>query len=109
MMSKGIQIIDPEERFKISIDGADFMLRRLDSATLMALERRHKGGAKASQKHTINDDILDYIVQDWKNVGSPVGGDDVPCTRQNKLALPTSVKLKLLSLAQGVRADDATA
>ncbi len=108
-MAKGIQIIDPEERFKVSIDGAVFMVRRMDTATLMALERRHKGASKAAQGQTINDDILDYILQDWQNVGSPVGGADVPCTRENKLALPTSVKLKLLASAQGVRADDASA
>lgn len=107
-MAKGIQIIDPEERFKVSIAGATFMIRRLDTASLMALERRHKGGGKPSQKHTINDDILDYILQDWQQVGSPVGGGDVPCTRENKLALPTSIKLKLLASAQGVRADDAS-
>ncbi len=98
-MSNGIQIIDPEERFTLSYQGASFTLRRIDSATLVALERRGEG-----QKSALNDEILDYILIDWEGVASPLGEAAVPCTRENKLHLPGAVKLKLLAAAQGMRA-----
>ncbi|MCF8034356.1 MAG: hypothetical protein K9K66_10255 [Desulfarculaceae bacterium] len=98
-MSHGIQIIDPEERFTLSLEGASFTLRRIDSATLVALERRGEGGSAA-----LNDEILDYILIDWEGVTSPLGSAEVPCTRENKLHLPGAVKLKLLGAAQGLRA-----
>lgn len=100
-MSKGIQIIDPEERFKISLEGATFIVRRLDSATAMALERRRR-----NDKQAVADDVLDYIVQDWQGVSSSLGETPTPCTRENKLRLPTAVKLKLMAVAQQNRAED---
>ncbi len=105
-MSKGIQIIDPEEAFKLRLEGAVFTLRRLDSATLMAIERRHAHTPSEARRQRINDDVLDYIIRDWKGVFSPLGGEEVPCTRENKLRLPTSIKLKLLEAAGRPRAED---
>jgi len=102
-MSQGIQIIDPEERFTLSYQGASFTLRRIDSATLVALERRGDGREAA-----LNDEILDYILIDWEGVTSPLGASEVPCTRENKLHLPGAVKLKLLGAAQGLRAQTET-
>jgi hypothetical protein len=102
-MSEGIQIIDPEERFEVALEGAVLVMRRLDSATLMAIERRHAG---ERAKGRANDDVLDHILLDWRGVKSPLGQAEVPCTRENKLRLPTAVKLRLLAAAQAPRAED---
>jgi hypothetical protein len=103
-MTPGIQIIDPEERFRVEIDGAGLFLRRLDSATLAAIERRHPSD-KGRQR--INEEVLDYVLLDWEGVTDPLGGSEVPCTRENKLKLPTAVKLKVLAAAQLARAESA--
>ncbi len=102
-MSQGIQIIDPEERFTLSHQGASFTLRRIDSAAMVALERRG-GGHEAA----FNDEVLDYVLIDWEGVTSPLGQAEVPCTRENKLKLPGAVKLKILGAAQGLRAQAET-
>lgn len=98
-MSQGVQIIDPEERFALEVEGSAFSLRRIDSATMVALERRCQG-----QKGALNDEVLDYVLLDWEEVTSPMGGAAVPCTRENKLRLPAAVKLKILGAAQALRA-----
>jgi hypothetical protein len=100
-MTPGIQIIDPEERFRLDMDGAGLVLRRIDSAALAAIERRH---ANDKGRQRINEDVLDYVLLDWEGVTDPLGGSEVPCTRENKLKLPTAVKLKVLSAAQLPRA-----
>jgi hypothetical protein len=102
-MSQGIQIIDPEERFALHLEGAVLFLRRLDSGTQRAIERRHQGG---QDRGAVTDDVLDYIIQDWQGVGGPQGDLPVPCTRDNKLRLPSAVKLKALAAAQAPRAED---
>ena len=102
-MSKGIQIIDPEERFPIEVDGARLWLRRIDSATLTAIERRHR---RDPDRRKINEEVLDYVLLDWEGVTSPLGDTEVPCTRENKLRLPTAVKLKVLAAAQMPRAGE---
>ncbi|BEQ17024.1 hypothetical protein [Desulfoferula mesophila] len=99
-MSQGVQIIDPEERFDLTVDGSTFSLRRVDSATMVAMERRCRG-----QEGVLNDEVLDYVLQQWSEVSSPLGGAAVPCTRENKLRLPAAVKLKILAAAQGLRAE----
>ncbi len=104
-MKPGIQIIDPEERFRIEVDGAGLFIRRIDSATLMAIERRHQG---SKDRRRINEDVLDYVLLDWEGVTSPLGESEVPCTRENKLKLPTAVKLKVLAAAQMPRAQDSS-
>ncbi len=102
-MASGIQIIDPEERFALEVDGARLYLRRLDSATVLAVERRFAGKKDNNQA---NDELLDYVLLDWEGVGSPLGNVEVPCTRENKLRLPTKVKLKVMAAAQNARAED---
>lgn len=105
-MSKGIQIIDPQERFHLEVEGAKLVLRRMDSATLLELERRHPGPAN---RQILNDEVLDYVLLDWSGVQSPLGEAQVPCSRENKLMLPSAVKLKVLAAAQGARAEDCSA
>lgn len=105
IVSQGVQIIDPEERFTIEVEGASLTLRRVDSATLMALERRHNN---QGDRRAVNDEVLDYALLDWSGVHSPLGQAEVPCTRENKLRLPASVKLKVLAAAHGARAESPT-
>ncbi|MBI4797441.1 MAG: hypothetical protein HY794_01625 [Desulfarculus sp.] len=102
-MTPGIQIIDPEERFCLHLEGAQIFLRRLDSHSQRAMERRHQG---AGQRASMTDDVLDYVILDWQGVMSPLGGAEVPCTRDNKLKLPSAVKLKVLTASQAPRAED---
>ncbi len=101
---KGIQIIDPEERFPLPLEGAVFHLRRLDSATQQALERRH---AADPDRNALAEDLLDHLILDWEGVTSPLGDAPVPCTRENKLRLPLAVKLRVMAAAQGLRAEGA--
>ena len=103
-MMKGIQIIDPEERFDLTLEGAVIRLRRLDSATQQALERRHAG---EKDRLGLADDMLDYVILEWEGVTSPLGEAAVPCTRDNKLRLPLAVKTRVLAAAQGLRAEAA--
>ena len=67
-MSQGVQIIDPEERFGLEVEGSTFSLRRIDSATMVALERRCRG-----QEGSLNDEVLDYVLLDWEEVNQPHG------------------------------------
>lgn len=101
-MSKGIQIIDPEERFVLTVEGAELHVRRLDSDSLVAIERRL--GPAAGRKE-VNEEVLDYVLVDWRGVESPLGGAEVPCTRENKLRLPAAVKAKVLAASQLARAE----
>lgn len=103
-MSQGIQIIDPEERFEVHMQEAVFTIRRIDSSTMLALERRHSAGSGGKESF-LNDDVLDYILVDWQGISSPLGGSEVPCTKENKLHLPANVKLRIISAAQGNRAE----
>lgn len=98
----GIQIIDPEERFTLEMDGARLTLRRMDSGTLMEIEQRCQKEPGVPR----NDQVLDYVLVDWEGVTSPLGEAEVPCTRENKLKLPAAVKLKVLAAAQGPRAGE---
>ncbi len=94
-MTGPLMIIDPEERFTLAVEGAELTLRRVDSASLVALE------AKARENGSqVNEEVLDYVLLDWSGVASPLGGAPVPCTRANKARLPTPVKLKVLAAAQ---------
>lgn len=102
---KGIQIIDPEERFQLPLEGSVLQLRRLDSATQQALERRH---AADPDRNALAEELLDHVILDWEGVTSPLGDAPVPCTRENKLRLPLAVKLRVMAAAQGLRADGAT-
>ena len=99
-MSKGIHLIDPEERFILEAEGAKLTLRRIDSATMMAIERKTGGDAAKAA-----DEALDYALVDWDGVASPLGEVEVPCTRENKLKLPTSVKSRIMAALHRPRAD----
>ncbi len=101
-MTMGIQIIDPEERFTLTVEGAELQVRRLDSEALTAIERRL---GPAAERSALNQEVLDYVLVDWQGVTSPLGGTEVPCTRENKLRLPAAVKAKVLAASQLARAE----
>ena len=44
----------------------------------------------------INDDLLDYMINGWQNIKNPVTAKDEPCTRENKIRLPGSVKVEIV-------------
>lgn len=101
-MSKGIQIIDPEERFSLEIEGATIHMRRLDSSALLGLEGLLGAG---TDKSKFNEEVLDYVLVDWEGVTTPLGDVAVPCTRENKLALPAYIKAQVLQASQWARAE----
>jgi hypothetical protein len=47
----------------------------------------------------VNDELLDWLIVDWKNIKNPQTGSDVPCTKENKLKLPSSIKAALIERA----------
>ena len=99
-MSKGIHLIDPEERFVLEAEGAKLTIRRIDSATMMAIERKTGGDpGKAANE------ALDYALVDWEGVASPLGEIEAPCTRENKLRLPTSIKSRIMAALHRPRAE----
>lgn len=101
-MSKGIQIIDSEERFTLEIEGATLYMRRLGSGTLQELKSRLPVPPDSGQ---VNAEILDYVIIDWEGVSTPLGDVPVPCTRENKVALPAYIKAEVLRASQGARAE----
>lgn len=75
-------------------------------AARAALERRAQPRPASAPAVDLAGEILDYVLLEWRGVTSPLGEAEVPCTRDNKLKLPTPVKLKILAAAQALRAED---
>jgi len=100
-----IEIVEEQETFEYAVGDSTLILRRFDSEVYRDIEKRHTrrqknlrqgGWIEEQDTYAINADLLDYMVVDWKDVKSPTTGDDVPCTRENKLKLPNSVKVAVL-------------
>ena len=100
-----IEIVEEQETFEYAAGDSTLVLRRFDSEVYRDIEKRHTrrqknlrqgGWIEEQDTYAINADLLDYMVVDWKDVKSPTTGDDVPCTRENKLKLPNSVKVAVL-------------
>lgn len=99
-----IQIVEDQERFDLEVGDSILILRRFDSQVYKEIEKKHTVRKKHfrsgqmiedSDSFAINEDLLDYMLTDWKDVKSPTTGEDVPCTRENKIKLPSSVKLQI--------------
>jgi hypothetical protein len=100
-----IEIVEEQETFEHAVGGSTLVLRRFDSEVYRDIEKRHTkrhknlrqgGWIEEQDSYAINADLLDYMVVDWKDVRSPSTKEDVPCTRENKLKLPNSVKIEIL-------------
>jgi len=100
-----IQIIEEDERFELRIEDSVFSLRRFDSTIYSRIEKKHtkniknrKTGAVTVEidNNAVNADLLDYIICDWSGIQSPTTKTDVPCTKENKLRLPSNIKVQVL-------------
>jgi len=100
-----IEIVEEQETFEHPVGDSTLILRRFDSEVYRDIEKRHTkrqknlrqgGWIEEQDSYAINADLLDYMVVDWRYVRSPVLNEDVPCTRENKLKLPNSIKIEIL-------------
>ena len=100
-----IEIVEEGETFELPIGDSILILRRFDSELYRDIEKRHTkrhknlrqgGWFEEQDTYAINDDLLDYMIVDWKHVKLPTTGEDVPCTRENKLKLPGTVRVTIL-------------
>ena len=100
-----IEIIEDQETFELAIGESSFNLRRFDSQIYKDIEKRHTtrtknlrqgGWIKEVDDYAVNEDLLDYMIIDWKNIKSPLTGDDVECTKANKNKLPGTVKVQII-------------
>ena len=116
-----IEIVEAEETFDLEIGESTLTLRRFDSELYKNIEKRHTaksknlrqgGWIKEVDEYAVNEDLLDHMIVGWKNVKSPLTGEDVPCTREMKLKLPGSVKVRIIeecdtdSITSGDSADE---
>jgi len=100
-----IEIVEEEETFELKRGESTLTLRRFDSEVYRKIESRHTkkqknfrqgGWIKEVDDFAVNEDLLDYMIVDWKNVKSPNTHEEVPCIRENKLKLPSSVKVEII-------------
>ncbi len=106
-----IQIISAREAFDVQIGESVFTIRRLHRDVIANSRRRHTRIVPAEEpgaqprtevdEQAVNDDLVDYVIQAWTGVTGP-GDEDVPCTLENKLALPTSALGDLLVRARAL-------
>ena len=100
-----IEIIEDQETFELAIGESSFTLRRFDSQIYKDIEKRHTtrtknlkqgGWIKEVDDYAVNEDLLDYMITGWKNIKSPLTGDDVECIKAMKNKLPGSVKVQII-------------
>jgi len=100
-----IEIIEDQETFELAIGESSFTLRRFDSQIYKEIEKRHTtrtknfrqgGWIKEVDDYAVNEDLLDYMIIDWKNIKSPLTGQDVECAKVNKNKLPGTVKVQII-------------
>ena len=100
-----IEIVESDESFELQIGDSVFTLRRFDSEIYRQIEKKHTKKTKnhrtgiifsEADDYEVNADLLDYMVLDWGGIKSPLTKADVPCTRENKLKLPGSIKVQII-------------
>lgn len=97
-----VTIVAEDESFNLKVGDSVFHLRRFTSAQYRQIEKRHtkkywKRGQQVVEvdEDAVNNDILDYIITGWENIKHPKSREDVPCTIENKIALPSNVKIQI--------------
>lgn len=104
-MGQHITIVTEDEKNEFAIGSSVIEFRRVDTLTYDNIARKHrtkKGtdrtGRTIHEENTqeINNDVLDYAIIGWRDVRHPITGEAVPCTRENKLKLPSQVKADLI-------------
>ncbi len=100
-----IEIVEDSETFELEIGESKLILRRFDSEIYKQIEKRHTKKEKNYRtgqwirdvdEFEVNADLLDYMIIEWKDVKSPITGEDVACTREMKIKLPGSVKMRVI-------------
>ena len=100
-----IEIIEDSETFDLAIGESSFTLRRFDSQIYRDIEKRHTtrtknlrqgGWIKEVDDFAVNEDLLDHMIVAWKDIKSPLTGQDVECTKDMKNKLPGSVKVQII-------------
>jgi len=100
-----IEIVEADETFDLWIGDSKLTLRRFDSETYKQIEKKYTkkeknfrsgGWIKDVDEYAVNEDLLDYMIVSWEGIKSPTTGGDVPCTRENKLKLPGSIKVRII-------------
>ena len=100
-----IEIVEIEESFELPIGDSIIVCRRFDTEVYKNIEKKHTKKSKNQRTgvifadtddHAINSDLLDYMIIGWRGVKSPLTGGDVPCTRENKLKLPSAAKVLII-------------
>ena len=124
-MGRHVTIVAETERLSVTVPGYDstFTIRRLHPDALETIEARHRTRTRnkrtgqevtevpADARADHNKDLWDHLVLDWRDVDDG-DGQPVPCTRDNKWALPGAIKAALLEYADegnvsGLRLDGA--
>jgi hypothetical protein len=62
-------------------------------------ERSRDGWVETRDNDLLFQLVIDYMIVDWENVKDPVTGENVPCTKENKLMLPDTVLSDLMNQA----------
>ena len=100
-----IEIIEDQETFELPIGESTLILRRFDTGIFKDIEKSHTtksknlrqgGWIKEVDEYAVNEDLLDYMIVGWKNVKSPISHEDVPCDKEMKNKLPSSVKVQVI-------------
>src|SRR5262245_41356964 len=111
-----VQIVTEEERFEYTPEGCEptvFVLRRLTQEAVEEIDQRYR--RKVTNRRTGQTDyvipphltadriadIYDYVIVDWRHVAHPTTGEDLPCERAWKKALPASVKVAIMEQVDG--------
>lgn len=106
-----IQLISPDESFEIGDAECAFTIRRVHQDMIREIRRRHTRRIEAeapgqfpreeTDEAEVDRDLMDYLIQDWRGV-ELADGSPAPCTRENKAALPGSIRTEILMAAGAI-------
>lgn len=101
-----IELITRDEVMEIGDAECLFLVRRLSAEMLREIRRRHtrwvgEGPDRRleTDEDEVDQDLMDYVIQDWPRGVVLPDGSPAPCTREAKQALPGAVRLQLLAAA----------
>lgn len=108
-MGAFIEIVSDDERNLFESGDSKIYYRRFDSEVFYKIQKKWTS-KKGIDKRTgmpkmetddkaVNDELLDWLIVDWQNIKHPQTGADVPCIKENKLKLPSSIKTQLIERA----------
>jgi len=108
-MGQFIEIVTNDERSVMEFGESKITIRRFDSdiydkirkrwTTKKGFNRRTGEPQVTVDEKMVNEDLLDYIIVSWENVKHPSTAEDVPCDKDTKNSLPTSIKTRVIEMA----------